>query len=226
MSINQPIHQLISPITLVKQTISLSTKQPINQSANQPIHPRTHQTFTHPSIHPSTEPSAHPPIHPPIHPSIHPTSIHPYIQPRIQPPTHPLTRPYIQPPAHLYIHPHTRPSTHTSSRPPIQSPTPVKKSKWPTETMPSHFQDDQSPDHRTNQSINQSLIGTTFPPPTLPVLQVTDTPGLCKTHRSDDLIYKEVGKGVAVASPGPHVFIFTTRCDRRFTGVSQFWPSA
>ena len=58
------------------------------------------------------------------------------------------------------------------------------------------------------------------------MLQVTDTPGLCDTHLPEDVIYKEVGKSVAVASPGPHVLIFTARCDRRFTRVSQFWPSA
>ena len=47
--------------------------------------------------------------------------------------------------------------------------------------------------------------------------KVTDTPGLVDTHMPEDVIYKEVGKSVAVASPGPHVFLFVARCDRRFT---------
>ncbi|KAK7471885.1 hypothetical protein BaRGS_00035469 [Batillaria attramentaria] len=45
-------------------------------------------------------------------------------------------------------------------------------------------------------------------------LQVTDTPGLCDTHRSEDAILREVGKSVAVASPGPHVVLMVLRCDR------------
>nr|KAG5709561.1 hypothetical protein BaRGS_001611 [Batillaria attramentaria] len=48
-------------------------------------------------------------------------------------------------------------------------------------------------------------------------LQVTDTPGVCDTHRSEEEVLLEVGKSVAVASPGPHVILMALRCDRRFT---------
>lgn len=49
------------------------------------------------------------------------------------------------------------------------------------------------------------------------IIEVTDTPGLCDTHLDEGKIYREVAKSVAVAEPGPHVIIFTLRCDRRFT---------
>lgn len=48
---------------------------------------------------------------------------------------------------------------------------------------------------------------------------MTDTPGLCDTHREEEEILVEVGKSVAVACPGPHVVIIVLRCDRRFTQV-------
>ncbi|XP_025111436.1 GTPase IMAP family member 4-like [Pomacea canaliculata] len=49
------------------------------------------------------------------------------------------------------------------------------------------------------------------------LIQVTDTPGLCDTHRSEEEVLLEVGKSVAVACPGPHVVIIVIRGDRRFT---------
>ncbi|KAK7089195.1 hypothetical protein V1264_024453 [Littorina saxatilis] len=48
-------------------------------------------------------------------------------------------------------------------------------------------------------------------------LQVTDTPGVCDTHRSEVEVLKEVGKSLAVAAPGPHIILMVLRCDRRFT---------
>ncbi|XP_025111182.1 GTPase IMAP family member 4-like [Pomacea canaliculata] len=48
-------------------------------------------------------------------------------------------------------------------------------------------------------------------------LSVTDTPGVCDTHREEEEVLVEVGKSVAVACPGPHVVIIVLRCDRRFT---------
>ncbi|XP_076441223.1 GTPase IMAP family member 9-like [Babylonia areolata] len=48
-------------------------------------------------------------------------------------------------------------------------------------------------------------------------LQVTDTPGVCDTHRSEGEVLREVGKSLVVASPGPHVILMVLRCDRRFT---------
>ncbi|PVD23999.1 hypothetical protein C0Q70_17276 [Pomacea canaliculata] len=51
-------------------------------------------------------------------------------------------------------------------------------------------------------------------------LQVTDTPGLCDTHRPEEEVLREVAKSVAIAGPGPHVVLLVFRCDRRFTAVS------
>ena len=51
------------------------------------------------------------------------------------------------------------------------------------------------------------------------MFQVTDTPGLCDTHRDEEDVLREVGKSVAVASPGPHVILMVLRCDKRFTEV-------
>ncbi|KAK7100161.1 GTPase IMAP family member 4-like isoform X2 [Littorina saxatilis] len=45
-------------------------------------------------------------------------------------------------------------------------------------------------------------------------LQVTDTPGVSDTDRKEDEVLKEVGKSVAVASPGPHIVLFVLRCGR------------
>lgn len=49
------------------------------------------------------------------------------------------------------------------------------------------------------------------------ILQVTDTPGLSDTHRPEKEVLKEVGKSIAVSSPGPHVVLMVIRCDARFT---------
>ncbi|KAL8616114.1 hypothetical protein ACOMHN_066601 [Nucella lapillus] len=49
------------------------------------------------------------------------------------------------------------------------------------------------------------------------VLQVTDTPGLSDTHRPQKEVLREVGKSVAVSSPGPHAILMLIRCDSRFT---------
>ena len=51
------------------------------------------------------------------------------------------------------------------------------------------------------------------------MFQVTDTPGLCDTHRDEGDVFREVWKSVAVASPGPHVILMVLRCDKRFTEV-------
>ena len=51
-------------------------------------------------------------------------------------------------------------------------------------------------------------------------MQITDTPGMCDTHRDHSEVLKEVGKSVAVARPGPHVILMVLRCDTRFTEVS------
>ncbi|XP_025083369.1 GTPase IMAP family member 4-like [Pomacea canaliculata] len=48
-------------------------------------------------------------------------------------------------------------------------------------------------------------------------LSVTDTPGLCDTHRSEEDVLLEVGKSVAVACPGPHVVIIVLKGNERFT---------
>lgn len=48
-------------------------------------------------------------------------------------------------------------------------------------------------------------------------LQVTDTPGLCDTHREEEDVLREIGKSVAVARPGPHVILMVLRSDTRFT---------
>lgn len=48
-------------------------------------------------------------------------------------------------------------------------------------------------------------------------LEVTDTPGLCDTHRKEDEIILEVGKSIALTSPGPHIILMVLRCDKRFT---------
>lgn len=48
-------------------------------------------------------------------------------------------------------------------------------------------------------------------------IQVTDTPGLCDTHRKEAEVYLEVGRSVALAAPGPHVILMVLRCDKRFT---------
>lgn len=50
-------------------------------------------------------------------------------------------------------------------------------------------------------------------------IQVTDTPGLCDTHRPEEEVLREVAKSVAIAGPGPHVVLLVFRCDRRFTAV-------
>nr|KAG5700194.1 hypothetical protein BaRGS_011037 [Batillaria attramentaria] len=54
--------------------------------------------------------------------------------------------------------------------------------------------------------------------------QVTDTPGLCDTHRSDKEVLKEISKSVALVAPGPHVILMVLRCDRRFTELQ--WCSS
>ncbi|XP_025083368.1 GTPase IMAP family member 8-like [Pomacea canaliculata] len=48
-------------------------------------------------------------------------------------------------------------------------------------------------------------------------LSVTDTPGLCDTHRSEEDVLVEVGKSVSLACPGPHVVIIVLKCTNRFT---------
>nr|KAG5698947.1 hypothetical protein BaRGS_024868 [Batillaria attramentaria] len=47
--------------------------------------------------------------------------------------------------------------------------------------------------------------------------QVTDTPGVCDTHRPFDEVYHEIIKSVAAVSPGPHAVLMCLRCDQRFT---------
>ncbi|KAK7480060.1 hypothetical protein BaRGS_00028697, partial [Batillaria attramentaria] len=47
-------------------------------------------------------------------------------------------------------------------------------------------------------------------------LQITDTPGLCDTHRSELDISRELLNGLTLTAPGPHVILMVLRCDRRF----------
>ena len=47
--------------------------------------------------------------------------------------------------------------------------------------------------------------------------KVTDTPGVCDTHRSLEEVHREICKSVATVAPGPHAVIMCLRCDRRFT---------
>jgi hypothetical protein len=49
--------------------------------------------------------------------------------------------------------------------------------------------------------------------------QVIDTAGLSDPHVPAEQIYREVGKSLAIASPGPHIMLLALRCDRRFTDV-------
>ncbi|KAK7105197.1 hypothetical protein V1264_016607 [Littorina saxatilis] len=49
------------------------------------------------------------------------------------------------------------------------------------------------------------------------LIELVDTPGLCDTDKGDDVIFREVGKSVAVACPGPHLLVLALRTDRRFT---------
>ncbi|KAK7105185.1 hypothetical protein V1264_016598 [Littorina saxatilis] len=49
------------------------------------------------------------------------------------------------------------------------------------------------------------------------LIELVDTPGLCDTDKDDDVIFREVGKSVAVAYPGPHLLVLALRTDRRFT---------
>ncbi|XP_070195057.1 GTPase IMAP family member 4-like isoform X1 [Littorina saxatilis] len=48
-------------------------------------------------------------------------------------------------------------------------------------------------------------------------IQVTDTPGVCDTHRTKDEVQREIAKCVASCTPGPHAILMILRCDRRFT---------
>lgn len=46
---------------------------------------------------------------------------------------------------------------------------------------------------------------------------MTDTPGVCDTHRKLEEVHREICKSVATVTPGPHAVIMCLRCDRRFT---------
>ncbi|XP_076457518.1 GTPase IMAP family member 9-like [Babylonia areolata] len=48
-------------------------------------------------------------------------------------------------------------------------------------------------------------------------IQVTDTPGLCDTHRAEAEVLEEVQSSVMAAHPGPHIVFLVLRCDVRFT---------
>ncbi|XP_025111454.1 uncharacterized protein LOC112574531 isoform X2 [Pomacea canaliculata] len=47
-------------------------------------------------------------------------------------------------------------------------------------------------------------------------LEITDLPGLSDTHRQEEEIIREIAKGTALVSPGPHVAIFVIAGSRRF----------
>ena len=46
---------------------------------------------------------------------------------------------------------------------------------------------------------------------------MTDTPGVCDTHRTKEEVQREIAKSVATCTPGPHAVLMVLRCDRRFT---------
>ncbi|CAH1782123.1 unnamed protein product, partial [Owenia fusiformis] len=43
---------------------------------------------------------------------------------------------------------------------------------------------------------------------------VIDTPGICDTSKDDTAIYKQIARGMILASPGPHVFCILVKIDR------------
>ena len=45
---------------------------------------------------------------------------------------------------------------------------------------------------------------------------------MCDTHRKEEDVLNEIGKGMAVASPGPHVILMVFRADKRFTEVFAY----
>ena len=46
---------------------------------------------------------------------------------------------------------------------------------------------------------------------------MTDTPGVCDTHKTKEEVQREIAKSVATCTPGPHAILMVLRCDRRFT---------
>lgn len=49
------------------------------------------------------------------------------------------------------------------------------------------------------------------------IFQVTDTPGVCDTHRDKDDIQKEIAKCLATMTPGPDAVLLVINGERRFT---------
>lgn len=48
-------------------------------------------------------------------------------------------------------------------------------------------------------------------------IQITDTPGVCDTHRQFEEVHREIIKSLASVAPGPHAVLMCLRCDHRFT---------
>lgn len=69
--------------------------------------------------------------------------------------------------------------------------------------------------------LKRAPVGHSFVLPTgystVVYQQVTDTPGVCDTHRPLEEVHREICKSVATVIPGPHAVIMCLRCDRRFT---------
>ena len=49
------------------------------------------------------------------------------------------------------------------------------------------------------------------------LLKVTDTPGVCDTHRSKEDVHREIAKAVGTVTPGPHAVLMVVKADDRFT---------
>lgn len=54
-------------------------------------------------------------------------------------------------------------------------------------------------------------------------IQVTDTPGVCDTHRPAREIEEEIVKSVAAVTPGPHAILMVFKANTRFT--SEEWQA-
>ena len=49
------------------------------------------------------------------------------------------------------------------------------------------------------------------------LLKVTDTPGVCDTHRPKEDVHREIAKAVGTVTPGPHAVLMVVKAGDRFT---------